>query len=56
MKLKYIKIAGIYLFVNGKDSYLGSNLFRRCYIEHKNKSLSNTSKHGKFYKNVLKNS
>ena len=59
---KYKLIAGIYLFINGIDSYLGSsqNLFNslrgRCFIEHKNKAFTNTSKHKKFYSNVVKNS
>lgn len=55
---QYLNIAGIYLFVNGKDSYLGSSkdLFRRCFIEHKNKSITSTSKHRKFYNNVVTNS
>jgi len=55
---QYINIAGIYLFVNGKDSYLGyfKDLFRRCFIEHKNKSITSTSKQRKYYNNVVKNS
>jgi len=46
---KYKFIAGIYLFVNGKNSYLGSskNLFNRCFVEHKNKAFTNTSKQKK---------
>ena len=53
---KYKFIAGIYLFVNGKNSYLGSskNLFNRCFVEHKNKAFTNTSKHKKFYSNIVK--
>lgn len=54
---KYKLIAGIYLFVNDINSYLGSskNLFNRCFVEHKNKAFTNTSKHKKFYNNVVKN-
>jgi len=50
-------MAGIYIFVNGKNSYLGSsqNLFNRCFVKHKNKAFTNTSKHTKFYSNVVKN-
>ena len=53
----YKLMAGIYIFVNGKNSYLGSsqNLFNRCFVKHKNKAFTNTSKHTKFYSNVVKN-
>lgn len=53
----YKLMAGIYIFVIGKNSYLGSsqNLFNRCFVEHKNKAFTNTSKHTKFYSNVVKN-
>jgi hypothetical protein len=40
----------------GINSYLGSsqNLFNRCFVDHKNKAFTNTSKHTRFYNNVVK--
>lgn len=58
--IKYKNISGIYIFKNkiGLYSYECSimNLFRRCFIEHKNNALTNTKKHKKFYSKVVKHS
>lgn len=53
----YKGIPGIYLFCNGKDSYLGSSkdLFTRCFTQHKNNAFTKKSIHKKFYSNVVKN-
>lgn len=53
----YKDLPGIYQFCNGKDSYLGSSkdLFTRCFKQHKNNAFTKTSRHKKFYNNVVKN-
>lgn len=49
---------GIYQFIRDNDSYIcsTSNLFTRCFTQHKNNAFSKTSKHKKFYTDVIKNS
>lgn len=48
---------GVYQFVIGSDSYIGStkNICNRCYIQHKNQAFTKTSKHKLFYNSVIKN-
>ena len=48
--------AGIYQFVFGSDSYIGStkDIFKRCFIQHKNNAFTNTNKHKLFYTFVVK--
>lgn len=54
---KYKGLPGIYLFSNKRESYLGSskNLSNRCYIQHKNKALTNKKILKNFYSSVVKN-
>lgn len=49
--------AGIYQFVLGTDSYVGStqNLYNRCFLQHKNQAFTNTNKHKLFYNAVVEN-
>jgi group I intron endonuclease len=44
------------LFVSGSDSYIGStnDLYRRCFIQHKNNAYAKTKKHKLFYNKVVK--
>jgi len=50
-------ISGIYQFVFGSDSYIGSSkdIFSRCFLQHKNKALTKPNLHNKFYSAVVKN-
>lgn len=56
--IKMFHLGGIYLFSSGENSYLGSSkdLFKRCFTQHKNNAFTQTSKHSKFYNNVVTNS
>ena len=49
--------AGIYQFVIGSDSYIGStkDIFKRCFIQHKNLAFTKPNKHKLFYKTVVEN-
>jgi hypothetical protein len=49
-------VSGIYQFVIGSDSYIGStkDLFKRCFIQHKNHAFNYTNKHKLFYNKVVK--
>jgi group I intron endonuclease len=46
---------GIYQFLIGSDSYIGStkDLFKRCFIQHKNHAFTHTNKHKLFYNKVV---
>lgn len=49
--------AGIYQFVLGSDSYIGStkDLYNRCFLQHKNQAFTKTNKHRLFYNAVIEN-
>ena len=51
----YNDIPGIYQFCNKNGSYVGSskNLFTRCFKDHRLRALSKTSRHNKFYREVV---
>jgi len=55
--LKEFKLVpGIYQFIRDSDSYIGStkDLYRRCFIQHKNQVFINTNKHKLFYNMVVR--
>ncbi len=54
---EFKKVAGIYQFVLGFDSYIGStkDIYNRCFIQHKKLAFSAPNKHKKFYSLVVNN-
>lgn len=53
----YKKVTGIYQFVFGSESYIGStkDIYNRCFIQHKNLAFTSTNKHKQFYSLVVNN-
>lgn len=51
------KVPGIYQFVSGSESYIGStkDIYNRCFIQHKNSAFTSPNKHKKFYSLVVNN-
>jgi hypothetical protein len=54
---EFKSVPGIYQFIKGNDSYIGStaDLFNRCNIQHKNQAFTQTNKHKLFYTKVIEN-
>ena len=56
---EFKKVPGIYQFVLGFDSYIGSSatkdIYNRCFIQHKNIAFTAQNKHKKFYSLVVNN-
>lgn len=50
-------VSGIYQFIIGTESYIGSSkdIYNRCFFQHKNKALTSSSIHKKFYGKVKTN-
>lgn len=51
------KVPGIYQFLLGSDSYIGStkDIYNRCFIQHKNRAFTAQNRHKKFYSLVVNN-